>query len=199
MSDQVLVAVVSGGFALLVALLGIAGAVAAQLVATRRAFANSLALFERQAAQAERERAEAARLEGRSRFVEQKRSTYGRVLRLADELVDAREGERTAAKYADRTMITLDRVGDQSDNVARVARDYADAAEENHRRAVRLASELAEVVDEVHLLCEDEVRLAAQRLRESAGVVTHTEDAGYVAARTGFIAAARAELDVRPR
>ena len=51
LDTQMTTTLLSGTVALIVALLGIAGAIAAQLVATRRAYANSLALFERQHAQ----------------------------------------------------------------------------------------------------------------------------------------------------
>lgn len=52
MNPQVNAALISGGVALVVALIGIAGAIAAQFVATKRGFANSLALLERQHHQA---------------------------------------------------------------------------------------------------------------------------------------------------
>ena len=95
MSTQVTTALLSGGVALLVALLGIAGAIAAQLVATRRAYANSLALFEQQHAQEEASE-EASnetrdiRREDAHRFADQRRAAYARFLQLADETRRAR-------------------------------------------------------------------------------------------------------------
>ena len=86
MSPQVTAALLSSGAALFVALLGIAGAIAAQLVATRRAFATSLALFERERERRERERVAEARREDEYRFAEQRRSTYARMLRAAADL-----------------------------------------------------------------------------------------------------------------
>lgn len=50
-SDQLGAALVSGGAALIVALLGIAGAITAQLLATQRTSRNSLAMFDRERAE----------------------------------------------------------------------------------------------------------------------------------------------------
>jgi hypothetical protein len=98
MSAEVTAAMISGGAALVVALLGIGGAIAAQLVATRRAFANSLALFERQhAADQEskaQERAKATRREEAQRFADERRLIYAKFLRLVREL---RECHRVGA------------------------------------------------------------------------------------------------------
>ncbi|HEX6358350.1 hypothetical protein [Actinophytocola sp.] len=198
MSDQITVTMISGGIALLVALLGIGGAIAAQLVATRRAFENSLALFERQAAEAQQARDEAARIQNRHRFADQKRSTYGRALRLADELVGAREEERLANRNFERTKRVLERVGDQSDALAKTVDDFRNSASEQHDRVRRLAVELADVVGEIQLLSDNTVRSAADRLRKSAQTASHVEESRYVEDRDAFLLAARNELDVEP-
>ena len=83
MNVQVTAALISGGAALTVAVLGIGGAIAAQIFATRHAFENSLALQEQQYAKQEHERHEQSRREDAYRFAEQRRSTYGRFVRLA--------------------------------------------------------------------------------------------------------------------
>ena len=198
MTDQLTVAMISGGFALLVALLGIGGAIAAQFVATRRAFENSLALFERQAAAAQQARDEAARTENRHRFADQKRSTYGRALRLADELVTAREEERVANRNFDRTSRVLARVGDQSEALAQTVDEHRNTANEQRDRVRRLAVELADVVGEIQLLSDNAVRSAADRLRKTAQTASHVEESQYVEDRDTFLLAARNELDVEP-
>jgi hypothetical protein len=196
MTDQVAVAVLSGGFALLVALLGIGGAIAAQVVATRRAFANSLALFERQTAEAQQARDEAARTADRHRFTDQKKSTYSRTLRLADELVETRDAERTADKNLERSTRTLVRVSEQSESLVQAVKDYETAGVEYRHRVRRLTVELAETIGEIHLLSDNEVRVAAERLHELARAATHVEAPTYVEARDGFLSAARRELGV---
>jgi hypothetical protein len=85
---------------------GIAGAIAAQLVATRRAYANSLALFERQHAEQERTRRDEARREGNYRFAEHRRSAYARLLRYADELVAADEKDSNFDELMQGTSAT---------------------------------------------------------------------------------------------
>ena len=89
MDAQVTTALISGGAALTVAVLGIGGAISAQLFTTRHAFENSLALQERQYAKQEHERHEQSQREDAYRFAEQRRSTYGRFVRLAREFLDA--------------------------------------------------------------------------------------------------------------
>ena len=59
MTDQLNAAAVSGIFAMVVAVCGIVGAIAAQVVATRRTHANAIALLDRQRS----ERVEALREE----------------------------------------------------------------------------------------------------------------------------------------
>lgn len=198
MGDPLTATVVSGVFALLVALLGIAGAIAAQVIATRRAFEYSLALFERQTAEAQQAREEATRTENHHRFADQKRSTYGRALRLADEVVIAQEKERGARQYHNRTMRTLDKVGDQSESLVQAARNYRTEADEQADQARRLAVELADVVGEIHLLSAPAVRAAAEGLRRSARAAGHVEESQYVEAREKFVDAARDELGVEP-
>jgi hypothetical protein len=105
MDTQTATALISGGVALFVALLGIGGAIVAQLVATRRAFSNSLAMFERQrTADVEnraQERAEAARREEVQRFADERRLTYAKFLRLVREL---RECHRVGAEPNDEIL-----------------------------------------------------------------------------------------------
>src|SRR5580704_6053972 len=86
MSSQVVAALVSGGAALVVALLGIAGAIVAQLVATRRAFGNSLRLFEQENERRGLERAGEVRREDEFRFADQRRGAYVRMLRICEDL-----------------------------------------------------------------------------------------------------------------
>ncbi len=196
MTDQVAVAVLSGSFALLVALLGIGGAIAAQVVATRRAFANSLALFERQTAEAQQARHEAVRSENRHRFTDQKKSTYSRTLRLANELVETRDAERTADKNLERSTRTLVRVDGQSESLIQAVKDYETTVAEYRHRVRRLMVELAENIGEIHLLSDETVRAAAERLQKAAHTATHVEAPAYAEHRDGFLAAARTELGV---
>ena len=108
MSAEVSAALISGGAALVVALAGIGGAIAAQLVATRRAYANSLALFERQHVaeqeSKEQERAEAARREEAQRFAGERRLSYAKFLRLVREL---RECHRVGAEAREELVDQL--------------------------------------------------------------------------------------------
>lgn len=105
MDAQVTAALVSGGAALTVAVLGIGGAIAAQLFTTRHAFKNSLALQEQQYAKQEQERQEQSRREDAYRFAEQRRSTYGRFVRLAREFLRAVDMEREVAKNLESVSI----------------------------------------------------------------------------------------------
>jgi hypothetical protein len=86
MSPPVTAALISGSVALVVALVGIAGAIAAQSFATRRAFDDSLALFERQRSAQEQEQREQSRREDAYRFADQRRTIYARMLRAAADL-----------------------------------------------------------------------------------------------------------------
>jgi hypothetical protein len=194
--DQLTITMISGGVALLVALLGIAGAIAAQVVATRRAFANSLELFERQASEAQRAREEATRVEDRQRFADQRRAMYSRILRMADELVVTRDAERNTKKNLERAAHTLRRVGDQSESMAQTVNDYESAVVEHRRHARRIEIELAEATGEIHLLSDHDVRTAVDQLRASAQVARYLEDPQYVKDRQGFLLAARRELGV---
>ena len=121
MNSQAATALLSGGIALVVALLGIAGAIAAQLVASRRAFANSLALFERQNAAQKQERAEETRREEARQLAEERKRAYARLLRTADDLQsvqsvaeeaqEARAGLRRAAESAWRPRRAAESAG----------------------------------------------------------------------------------------
>ena len=199
MSTQMTTTLLSGAVALIVALLGIAGAIAAQLLATRRAYANSLALFERQHARQEetrrQERKEEARREDAYRFAEQRRGTYGRFVRLAREFVGAVEAERTVAK-------NLERIGRQRDRTQSGSADRemsAEAAElvaDARERRRRLHGEFGAACEEIHLLGSPEVRQVADRLWDVAHEMTHPAEGDYMAARVAFLEAARQELGI---
>ena len=200
MSTSVTTALVSGGAALVVAMLGIAGAIAAQLVATRRAFENSLALFERQHARQEasrkQEREEEAHREDAYRFAEQRRSTYGRFVRLAREFVGAVDAERTVAS-------NLQRIGRQRDRTRSSSADLemsAEAAEQlvadARERRRRLDGEFGAACEEICLLGSPEVRQTADHLWDVAHEATHSDKRDYMAARVAFLEAVRQELGI---
>ncbi|GAA0626532.1 hypothetical protein GCM10010174_52560 [Kutzneria viridogrisea] len=196
MTDQMMVASISGGVALLVALLGIAGAIAAQVVATRRTFANSLALFEEQALEARHAREEAARIENRHRFADQKRSTYGRALCLADDVAAACRDKRWAVDKYKRQLDALDRAVQSSETVAELAKKYATEADGHRDRANRLFASLAEVVGEIELLSSDAVCSTATHLRDLAYTTNKDQEDRYREARDKFLLSARSELGV---
>ena len=108
---------ISGGVAVFVALLGIGGAIVAQLLATRRGFSDSLALFDRQRAaelkNRAQQRAEVARREEVQKFADERRLTYAKFLRLARELrechqIGAEPNDEILDQYAEvRTEIEL--------------------------------------------------------------------------------------------
>lgn len=222
MDTQVTTTLLSGGVALIVALLGIAGAIAAQLVATRRAFANSLALFERQNDAQERARTEEARREDARQYAEQRRSAYARVLRAAEDLRRA----YSPAEQARRALQELQDEGVNSGNP-----DDAHAIRvEDARRALREAGDvwarrsqaLEEVVDELELLASGDVFRAAGELWAAGTAGPYPEDfpaaseellaawfwieiSGYRGrdlnfgdARAAFVDAARRELGMPP-
>lgn len=198
MTDQLTVAMISGGFALLVALLGVGGAIAAQVVATRRAFENSLALFERQAAEAQQAREEATRIESRHRFADQKRTTYSRALGLADGISTACKEARTAEENLERILETPDHGAHHADHLAQTAGDYRREANEHRDRAESLTSLLAEVVGEIELLSDNAVSSACARLRSRAHTTHDDQESRYFEAREQFLLAARNELGVQP-
>jgi hypothetical protein len=195
MSTQVTTALLSGGVALAVALLGIAGAIAAQLVATRRAFANSLALFERQHAKQEasskREREEATRREDARRFAEQRRTTYARFLQLAGEIVTAQEA---VDAFADARQKSAEREGD-AEAKQRAADHAGRKIADNLDRAQKASDQLPGIVAEIDLLGSADLRAAASTLSRatdwSSGAARE-----FPAAREAFLRAARHELAI---
>jgi hypothetical protein len=156
MDSQTATALISGGVALAVALLGIAGAIAAQLVATRRAYANSLGLFERQNAAQELAKAEEVRREDARRSADQRRSAYAKVLQAADHLTSA----YSPAIRAARTLQHLR--ADRADIDARKAAILA--LNEVCDRWAELSNALEKAVDELELLASGEVLRAAREL-----------------------------------
>jgi hypothetical protein len=200
MSTPVTAALVSGGVALVVALLGIAGAIAAQLVATRRAYENSLALFERQHARQEatrtQERKEEARREDAYRFAEQRRSTYGRFVRLAREFVGAIDAERTVAKNLERIDRQRDRTRSRSADLEMSAEAAEQLVADARERRQRLDGEFGAACEEIHLLGSPEVRQAADHLWDVGHEATHSAEGDYMAARVAFLEAARQELGI---
>ena len=160
MNAQVTAALISGGAALTVAVLGIGGAIAAQIFATRHAFENSLALQEQQYAKQEHERHEQSRREDAYRFAEQRRSTYGRFVRLAREFLYAVEAEHSAAE-------TLGRIDQQRNRSQPASHDLEMSAEtaeqlvaDARERKRRLHGEFGAACEEIYLLGSQEVRLA---------------------------------------
>jgi hypothetical protein len=147
-------------------------------------------------AEAQQARNEAARIEDRHRFADQKRGVHSRTLRLTDEFVSTRDAERGTRKNLDRVARTLARAGNQSESLVQSVKDHEAAVVDSRLQARRLAVELAETIGEIHLLSEQDVRAAAERLQKSAQVATHVEESGYLAVREAFLRAARYELGV---
>jgi hypothetical protein len=215
LSTQLTTALVSAGVALVVAVLGIAGAIAAQVVATRCAFANSLALFEQQNAAQEQARAGEVRREDARRFADQRRTTYARLLQAAGALPSAGWAASEAMKAWHQ--IREEKGSDDADP-ARARRE--EAAERSMRQAGelwgRLFGELRAVVDELELLASDDVLRTARELRDVAiellpddfpmvgdvgtAAWTHAlfgrRDLTYGEARAAFVEAARGEVAV---
>lgn len=196
MDAQVTAAVISGGVALTVAVLGIGGAIAAQLFATRHAFENSLTLQERQYAKQEHERHEQSRREDAYRFAEQRRSIYGRFVRLAREFLDAVEAEHSAAE-------TLGRIDQQRNRSQPGSHDLETSAEtaeqlvaDARERKRRLHGEFGAACEEIYLLGSREIRVAADRLWDEAHGATHSTDSDYATARAAFLGSARHELGI---
>lgn len=200
MSTPVTAALLSGGVALVVALLGIAGAIAAQLVATRRAFENSLALFERQHARREasskQEREEEARREDAYRFAEQRRSTYGRFVRLAREFVGAVASERTVASNLQRIGRQRGRTRSSSADLEMSAGAAEQLVADARERRRRLDGEFGAACEEIYLLGSPEVRQTADHLWDVAHEATHSAERDYMAARAAFLEAVRQELGI---
>lgn len=214
MNPQVTAALISAVVALVVALLGIAGAVASQGVATRRAYRNSLALFEAQhAAETEsrrREREEAERQEDARRFADERRVTYAKFLRLAAELVAAEKDSSYYRFYAlgnyVESMRWEGREPSPADLQARAV-ECKTLERKYFRQYVDLRFELDEVVAEIDLLGSGPVREAARILAKSAAALqgrpSHKAlpvppglEPGYDDLRIAFLARARHELGV---
>lgn len=196
LSTQVTTTLLSGTVALIVALLGIAGAIAAQLVATRRAYANSLALFVRQHAQEEasrkQQRDEDMRREDAHRFADQRRATYARFLQLADEVHRARVA---ASGYLDIVERNEDkqRQGQQDTDPVhqRVMKRADEAWRENHDRAERAEDQLRGLLAEIDLLGSADVRTSAKELRLAVEEYLGHE---FAPTRDAFVGASRREL-----
>ena len=189
-------ALLSSSVALIVAVLGIAGAVAAQLVATRRAYANSLSLFERHHAEQEAARREEVRRDNAYRFAEQRRSIYGRFVRLAREFIDAVDAERTVAKNLERIARQRDRSPERSLDLEMSAEAAEQLVADARERKWRLDGEFGTTSEELQLLGSPEVRQVADHLWDVAHEVTHSADDAYMTARVAFLEAARQELGI---
>jgi len=219
MNPQVTAALISAIVALAVALLGIAGAIVSQGVATRRAFRNSLALFERQhSAETEsrlQERAQTAREEDARKFADERRMTYAKFLRLADELVAT---ENTSAYYyhdaLDCDVEEMRHAGKEPSPAELQSRaaEYQRLSSRYLGRHIELKAEIDEVVADIDLLASGTVREAAKLLARSAvALQRRTEhvtapgmppailpcpEPGYDDLRIVFLAKARQELGV---
>jgi hypothetical protein len=176
-SEQLTIAVISSSVALVVAVTGFMASIRAQVVSTRRAFQNSLALFEKQTAD-----------QARTRFADTKRASYSTVMRLADDLVAARAAEDVAAAELDRADRAFQQHGVLKTEVERRG-DVASAA---RALVTDRTAQLDQAINEVELLAAATVRTAVAALRSAAK--TSSDD--YPAAREAFLAAARAELGV---
>jgi hypothetical protein len=191
MNPQVIAALISA----IVALLGIAGAIVGQAIATRRAFRNSLALFERQhaaeVASRRQELSEAGRREEAQRFAEERRVAYARFLRLSDEVLASQRAAETYIQVAARAREKEDQ--DQSEQrrnaTAEAEQRIRDAAE----RGKTAAGQLVELRAEIELLASEQVRASAWRL---ADVVDSSPFAVGTCqnARSDFLEAVRREL-----
>jgi hypothetical protein len=168
---------ISGGVALVVAVLGIAGAIAAQTIATRRAFANSLAMFDRQRSALEQERQEQIRREDAYRFADQRRTTYARFLQATAELAQARQdADEAHADYKgldhyEENQGLYDHGGHVPPGPADIAKMRDKRLSELDKALVqwgRLQSTATAVADEVRLLASPEVRRAADELWKEA-------------------------------
>lgn len=200
MDAQVTTTLLSGGVALVVALLGIAGAVWAQLVATRRAYSNSLSLFERQhvveEASRRQERTEAACREDAQRFADERRVVYAKFLRFADELVAA---QRSADAYIEIAAQSREKESEEQANWRRRATAEADRrADDSAGRAQTAADQLAVLGAEIDLLASKQVRAAAERLSGATdwSAFATMRMRMYSDARAAFVEAVRRELGV---
>jgi hypothetical protein len=167
MNPQVTAAVISASAALVVAVAGIAGAIAAQAIATRRAFENSLGLWQQQLAVQERERLEQSRREDAYRFAEQRRALYARFLRRANDLNWA-YGDLPSSKKQE----------DDPDGWER----YAKALDQADR-----------LLEEIDLLGSADVRRTADTMFHAA-MQQLKPPGSYSQARKAFLEAAQHEL-----
>ena len=190
MSSQVVAALISGGAALVVALLGIAGAIAAQLVATRRAFGNSLRLFEQENERRGLERAGETRRENEFRFAEQRRGAYVRMLRTCEDLRLALLALNAAAngwedvRDPETRQESPDERGEDEEWSLRRLQDA-------FPRWLQLRSDLDEVAAEIELLGSADARRAAAELGD---IVSGRPDLGKAEAALGrlvFVPSAR--------
>jgi hypothetical protein len=198
MSTQVTTALLSGAVALIVALLGIAGAIAAQLVATRRAYANSLALFERQhtheEASRKQQRDEDIRREDAHRFADQRRATYARFLQLADESHRAYGNASLLLGVVERHEDEQGEDGQGGDTLKqRLAKRADEQFHANFDRAERASDQLRGLVAEIDLLGSADVPATARELYLAAAEFAGHE---FAPARDAFVEAARRELAV---
>lgn len=182
MSTQVTTALLSGGVALVVALLGIAGAIAAQTVASNRAYENSRKTFREQNVEQERVRAEEVRRQERARaqeiaredarrFAEQQRTAYVEVLRAAD-------GQQKALSVAERAAEILERIQKAAKSshpedppagrTGNLDRGQREAVYEAYKVFGQKFDTLQKAVDELELLASGDVLQAARELREVA-------------------------------
>jgi hypothetical protein len=198
MNVQVTTTLISGAAALIVALLGIAGAIVAQLLATRRAYDNSLALFKRQHAEEEasqrQQRDEDNRREDAHRFADQCRATFARFLQLADDVHTARV---SASGYLEIVETNEDgSVRDKKDTDPvrqRLVKRAHGAWREHYKRAQQGEDQLRGLVAEIDLLGSADVRASARELR--LAVEEHLGHE-FAPARDAFVEAAREELAV---
>lgn len=198
MNPQVTAGLISGGVALAVAVLGIAGAIVAQTFAARRAFENSLAVFEREHAAQERQQQEQARRDDAYRFAQQRRSTYGRFGSLSREFTDAVDTERTAVKNLERIGRQRDRTRSSSADLETSAETAEQLVANAQERKRRLERECGTAHEEIYLLGSPEVRQAADQLWNAARQATHSASGDYLAARATFLDAVRQELGISP-
>ena len=186
--------------ALIVAVLGIAGAIAAQLVATSRTFSHSLALFERQHAAQEasrqQDRAETAHREQEQRFADERRVAYARFLRFADEVVAA---QRSVDGYIEIAAQSREKENeDQADWRRRATAEAERRADDSAGRAQVAGEQLVQLRAEIDLLASSQVRAAARRLSEATdwSAFATTRMRMYSDARAAFLDAARHELGI---
>ncbi|MDQ2877073.1 MAG: hypothetical protein M3Y33_20590 [Actinomycetota bacterium] len=167
MSTQVTGALISGGAALVVAVVGIAGAIAAQLLATRRAFANSLALTEREYERRERERAEERHREDEYRHAERRRSTYATMLRAAASLyLVSLEFAAAAANW--RNTRDPELASETPEEREREERKWLGLLQDARTRWERATGELEVAFEEIELLASAGVRYPAGELARIA-------------------------------